>query len=326
MKILYVQNLFGALGPAKVDEKVIPLIKENVFVIKSKNKILKAFEILVKIILSDCVILSSLSNFNILAIKATKIFRKKSIYFMHGSAEMESILNGIHNSQKNIEEFSIYKSDKIICVSKMFCEYVINNYQISKEKISVINNGIEWSEQFLYDKKCKHSIITTGGTDKRKNNIEICKAVDLLKSKYDDISLTIIDNPSCNFSNEPMLKYPFVNYLQSMEQKELFKLFAKTNIYIQNSYYETFGLAIAEALNQGCNLVLAKDIGIRDVINLPNEYIIEDNDNIEEIAEKIENAIIKPNNKLLLEGIDKNKTSWQNCANNIVSVVKEIVK
>ena len=63
---------------------------------------------------------------------------------------------------------------------------------------------------------------------------------------------------------------------------------SESSLYIQNSLFETFGLAIAEALNCGCKLLISKNVGIIDVLNNINSNEIINNPNdIKEITKKI---------------------------------------
>lgn len=324
MKILYIQNIKGLLGPAIVDNNVLPFFKCKVKTLRAKNKALKTLELVVKILCVDCIIMSSLSKFNILAIKLAKLLRKKTIYYMHGSAEMESAMANKPNLQEDIECFTVAHSDKIISVSETFREYVLLHFAVEDEKIVTVFNGIEFFEQEPQE-KIPHSIITTGGMVPRKRNLQLCEAVQLLSNKYPDIQLSIVHNTSCTIPPDEAMKFPCVKYLNTMPHNELIKLLGQTQLYCQNSAYETFGLAIAEALYAGCDLVLAKNIGINDLLNIDPYYIIQDCENVEEIAKRIEAAFNKPNNKDILKSLEKIDVSWQECAKNIENVAYELV-
>jgi glycosyltransferase involved in cell wall biosynthesis len=57
---------------------------------------------------------------------------------------------------------------------------------------------------------------------------------------------------------------------------------------VQNSSFETFGLAVCEALSAGSELLIAKNVGAISVIdNLTEKNIINSPDDIDEIAKKI---------------------------------------
>lgn len=325
MRVLYIQNIRGALGPAVVDKKVLELMPDNTLTLKCKNKLLKAAELIAKVIIADCVIMSSLSGFNKLAIKAAKLFGKKTIYYMHGSSRMESAMADIPNLQKDIEDASVYQSDKIICVSDIFADYVVEEFGVKRDKISVIYNGIQPVEKRVKTPIEPCTIITTGGGVPGKNNLAICKAVELLNKNNAGYRLIIVDNPTWKKSRQEFESFDFVEYMDAMSHDNLLELFSRCCVYIQNSYYETFCLAVSEAMCQGCSIVSAKNIGVNKLIGLTDDYIIEDNDDASEIARKIERAFQKPNNESLMAAIDWQKVSWDECVRLIIDTVKELV-
>ncbi|WP_231286967.1 glycosyltransferase [Aerococcus sp. Group 1] len=92
---------------------------------------------------------------------------------------------------------------------------------------------------------------------------------------------------------------------------------------MQNSYFETFGLAVLEALFNGNNLLISKNVGARDVLeNLQNSDVINDNQNIEEITEKIKNILVNSNNRRLYNGLNQEKISPENVAYDLYDILK----
>ena len=67
---------------------------------------------------------------------------------------------------------------------------------------------------------------------------------------------------------------------------------SESNLYIQNSYFETFCLACVEAIQCGCNLLISRNIGALSVLkNVDDDHIIFNSNDIEEIKNKIEKCI-----------------------------------
>ena len=80
---------------------------------------------------------------------------------------------------------------------------------------------------------------------------------------------------------------------------------------MQNSCFETFGLAPVEALSLNCSVLLSDKIGALDIIETAEESdIIYDYKNADEIAEKIKGILDRPNADRLAAGIDFDKYSW----------------
>lgn len=79
-----------------------------------------------------------------------------------------------------------------------------------------------------------------------------------------------------------------------------------TNLYIQNSISESFGLSVIEALYAGCSLLLSNTIGCLDLFDtLEDEDIIFDVYNQSEIYQKAKYLLLNPNNDRLIRGLKK---------------------
>ena len=96
----------------------------------------------------------------------------------------------------------------------------------------------------------------------------------------------------------------------------------RTNIYIQNSIFETFGLAILEAAYCGCKLLVSNCAGALDCIDNMEDYnIIFDNNDVKEIKKKI---------LILLEDDGKEQTpniermSWENTTKRLFDILDGI--
>ena len=80
-----------------------------------------------------------------------------------------------------------------------------------------------------------------------------------------------------------------------------------TDIYIQNSIFETFGLSIIEAFECGCKIIMTEICGCIDCFqNLSSENIIKKNDDIDTISKKIINLYEKESDISIIDLSEKN--------------------
>lgn len=78
------------------------------------------------------------------------------------------------------------------------------------------------------------------------------------------------------------------------------RLMRNCSIYVQNSQFETFGLAPIEALFSGANVLLSLNMGCCDLFDcLDDADVICNNDDTEEIARKMR-MLFKTGNNLRL--------------------------
>lgn len=91
-------------------------------------------------------------------------------------------------------------------------------------------------------------------------------------------------------------------------------------MFIQNSQFESFGLALIDALSLGCDVLFSTNTGAKDIITARQESdIINDITDVDEIKDKILKTLECPNNKRLYDSIDKEKTSLQAAVDNLMS-------
>ena len=160
----------------------------------------------------------------------------------------------------------------------------------------------------------------------RKRIARICEAVKLLKENEGfDIILNVAGAPGAD--SDEIASYDFVRDHGILDRTEMRELYEKCDIFIQNSVFETFGLAPVEALLEGCDIILSASCGVREVLSgLNDDDIISDPDSPEEIADKIKKILKKGNNERLLSALDTEKTCWERRAKELCQILSEMEK
>ena len=180
------------------------------------------------------------------------------------------------------------KVDKIICVSNLLAQRIIQDYPDIKTKIIVIYNNIDKPIDHMTPKKINNQIMSTGGSSPLKNNIQVCDAISKLNKTRRDkekIKYIIVGKKHNNIT---FSKYSFVEYYGEISHERCMKIMEESNLYIQNSAFETFNMSIIEAIGRGCKILTGKDTGALEVISGLNENnIIRNHNDIHEIANKI---------------------------------------
>jgi glycosyltransferase involved in cell wall biosynthesis len=106
----------------------------------------------------------------------------------------------------------------------------------------------------------------------RKGVFDILEAMVVLKSKGYDVDLTLAGMKGDGF--EYLKKRIFsmglsdkVKLLANIDEEEKIELMRTTKIYIQPSYFEGFGLAVAEAMACGMSIICTKVGGMTDLVS-----------------------------------------------------------
>ena len=165
------------------------------------------------------------------------------------------------------------RAKKIIFISKSYKDEVLEKYVPKEErdffagKSMVIPNGIDefWLDNISRGKTLRKNelrLIQVGRIDKNKNvdiSIKVCE--ELIKEGI-NANITIIgDGPlKSKIYNENKNK-TYVNIVDRMNKEKIKEYFAKSDIFIMPSKYETFGLVYPEAMSSGLPIIYTKKQG-----------------------------------------------------------------
>lgn len=328
MKIVFIGDCEYNTGPSNVNKDYKRYLENDFYFLKNKNKLLRVVETVIVSVWADTVVISGLSFTNHLSLMSAKLFKKRIIYLMHGCYVYETKINNnkLNKTSQYLEEKMLQLADKIVAVSHMYQKFVETSFPKYMKKMCFINNGFEWEneEKISHATRNKYYVLSMGGGRPQKNNTVVADAVTILNEKYSMPFQYIVLGR--NYADTELLKQnKYTNYVGQVDKEEVKKWLKKTNIYIQNSEFESFGLAPIEALCEGCNLLLSKNIGAIDIINgITDEDIIFDCKNPNEIVDKILKIMESPNYKRLYDSIDKEETSCECSATKLKNLALEL--
>lgn len=323
MRVFFIGDFDSNTGPGIANKMLIKGLKnKKILYSKSTTKLTRVIELLFKILISDCLCFCSYSKLNIMGIKISKLLHKKSFYIMHGYRTYEYKINNPEVTLDKLKDIDYYEKyifksvEKVFCVSKKFMEFMKDIEPDYAEKFEYNFNGLDLEKiqnvtvGFKVNKK-KNQIVSIGGGMKRKNNLIVCKAIDKLNCEKNlQLEFVVIGLP---YTDKTQIdSFNFVKYYDSLKHDKVLEILSESYMYIQNSGFETFGLAVIEALECDCNLLISNQVGAIGVIdNIESDDIIYDVNNIDEIARKIENILARGNNRKLKEGLKRHEIDYK---------------
>ena len=319
---------FSGTGPAIVTDALIRNAPKNTLYLKSISKTGRAFELPAKLAKCDAVLFSGFSKQNIYGMDLCRLFGKKSAYLMHGCVEYENRMNRVPDEgMARLERKMLEKTDLILAVSRQFEEWLKENYPQHAHKTEHLTNGIDWElmqEDVSVERRDPHGIITVGGGMPRKGIVNICRAIEkLVNDGYPDITLTVCGDEGADTAE--INSFPFVKNEGLVSHEKLMELYKKNRLFIQNSRFETFGLAPLEALLSQTEILISAKCGALSVIKkYEDSDIIKDTEDTDEIAEKIKNLFRQENHVRLLCELDKESTSWQARVRQLLKIMKSL--
>ena len=336
-KFFFIGDIYLDNGPGIANRSLYDSLNQEKRIMFSlcRNKFLRVLEALIKALRADIIVFISSSKINLFLINICKITNKKTVYLMHGLLHYEYKLSQNNYTTDNFNKLMKYdmcmikKTDAVVCVSKELKDFLVENYPNYSSKFLYNYNGILGTSNIFPNKQKKvnnvFNIISVGGGMRRKNNLQVCKSIEYLINDYNvNINFTCIganDVDTCTIK-----KYKFVNYIERLDHESLLKIMKKSDLYIQNSTFETFGLSIIEALLSGCGILVSKNCGALGVFNsLNQEDIIFNTNDINEISKKIFIQLNKTNYDRVIKNLNYDLIDTKKSSQNLIKLIEEYV-
>lgn len=254
----------------------------------------------------------------------TAIESKKApvTFFEQGGAHIFDI-NNLSEKKKYVVQNRINLVPFIYTVSSYTRDKIKEVYDRESDVIcNAVDNNIFFPRKSDTTEKEIIDITIIGSEDFKFKNIEnILKAIRILKKQYSNINLNwITQTPPIKNKETAIINPP---------QKEIGDILRKTDIYICNSEYESFGLPTLEAMTCGAAIITTDTGGMRDFVNDGYNALITKQNDINDIVEKtkllIENTNLRK--KLSENGMKTaKKFEWKNSVAQSINYYKKIAE
>jgi glycosyltransferase involved in cell wall biosynthesis len=234
---------------------------------------------------------------------------------------------------------SINRSDKIIAVSQFTKDEIIKYYKVNPDKIEVVCNSINISNNVVTDEMKKSVrdkyglpekfILYIGTLQPRKNVPTLIEAYAKIKDKFPEFKLVMAgDKNAHNFDkkiDEVITKNKldekdifFTGFIEVNDKTVIYKM---AQVFVYPSFYEGFGIPVLEAMSQGVPVVIS-DIGPhREVAGEAGIYFPPTD--IDILVNKLYNIFINQEEKqrLIDLGFSRvNLFSWKKSAQNMLDI------
>lgn len=332
-EIFIIGDYRSPTGPANVTRSYIEGLKKRgcrFKYLRSEGKAARFFELLFKLPWSAVTFFSGYSRQNLLGMSLSRMLKKPCIYLMHGSVEYENEINRVSDAyMAGCEYEMLKKADLVLAVSEWFEGWLKERYPQFKDKISHLTNGVDWESLGNREEgnaAADQTLISIGGGMPRKRIARICEAIDRINKRENmNLSLTVIG--ALGKDSEKIAQYPFVNNLGMVDNSKIPGLLRQHRLYIQNSVFETFGLAVLEALSCGNDVLVSKCCGCLEVLGGLKECdLIEEPDDPEEIAAKILGILREGNNERIISETDRNLSGWDSSVEELLKICRKTVR
>lgn len=206
-------------------------------------------------------------------IAAKRISGKPLVVHMHAT-EFDRSGSNINEEVFNIERMGMREADRVIAVSNLTRNIIINNYGIHPSKVVTVHNAVDFQGfhnmeiergvpekivtflgRITYQKGPEYFIEAAFKVLKRYPNVRFVMAGsgDLLNRSIKRVAKLGISN-----------KFHFTGFLRGQEVQEMF---AYSDVYVMPSVSEPFGISPLEAMRANVPTIISKQSGVAEVLN-----------------------------------------------------------
>ncbi len=230
----------------------------------------------------------------------------------------------------DIEQTTLAKADAIIAVSNYTRDVLVKQYDINKEKITVVHNAVVPFKTPVVKKLLPEKIILFVGRLTIQKGLQIFMEIaEQLMARRDDVRFVMVgDGDLYNQLVERSAKalHSKFHFTGHCSKEEVHKFYAMADVYCMPSISEPFGLTAVEAASAGVPVLLSEHTGAKEILKgafmadpaRPKTFV----DQLEFILDNPEQV-----KKSVTENINSLKgLSWENSTKQIVKIFNTCLK
>ncbi len=265
-------------------------------------------------------------------ITAKRFTGKPLVVHVHAT-EYDRSGSNINTQVSDIEKEGMMAADKVIAVSNLTRNIIINKYGISPEKVVTVHNAVDFEnfESVQVSRGVNEKIVTfLGRVTFQKGPEYFIEAADKVLKKYPNVRFVMAG--SGDMLNRSIrrvaklgiaTKFHFTGFLKGDDVK---RMFAYSDVYVMPSVSEPFGISPLEAMRSNVPAIISKQSGVAEVLN---HAIKVDFWDIDAMADAIYSLLKYPAISAMAVrcGLEEvNALKWDHAAGIVKSVYEEVIK
>lgn len=272
-------------------------------------------------------------------IEAKKVSGKPLILHIHSTEIDRTGGNNVNPEIFRIEKEGMEMADKVIAVSKLTKDILVNSYGIAPEKIHVVHNGIDIYDYPLIDaddtavSKLKESgnkiVLFVGRITLQKGPDYFLKAAKKVLEFYPNVYFVIAGSgdmehiiireaASLGISDKVL----FAGFLRG---EELNKIYRAADLFVMSSVSEPFGITALESVVNGTPVLVSKQSGVKETLT---HVLTADFWDIDEMANKILAVLNYDSLKMTLKTNSFNQVkniNWTQAAKKCIDIYRSVL-
>lgn len=173
----------------------------------------------------------------------------------------------------NVEKHGMQEADKVITVSKLTKEIVVEKYEIPEEKITTVYNAVDFktTPRKKYKKIPGEKVITfLGRITYQKGPEYFLRAAYKVLQRVKNVRFVMAGNGDMYREMIRMAahlkiadRFHFTDFLDKEEVKHLFSI---SDVYVMPSVSEPFGITPLEAVKSGVPVIISNQSGVAEIL------------------------------------------------------------
>jgi glycosyltransferase involved in cell wall biosynthesis len=165
-----------------------------------------------------------------------------------------------------VQRRAIHRADLLVCISSVFRDHLVRDYRFPPDATIVIPNPVRTDRFSTADRGLEKpaTVLVLGRISARKGVDDVVTVARLLFERDPDVRMRVIGGPSLWSDYTKLLEdLPPGNStcVGSLPAGEVSRQLLQSDILLQASKYEPFGLTVGEALAAGVPVVATSEVG-----------------------------------------------------------------
>ncbi len=210
---------------------------------------------------------------NAAGIAAKEVSGKPLVIHVHATEFDRGGADNIDTRVFTLEQAGMQAADKIITVSNLTKNTVIDHYGINSEKVQTVYNAVEpqEAEKIVYKKNVEEKVVTfLGRITYQKGPAYFINAAKKVLSKTNNVRFVMAGNGDMF---QQMIRYAAklgitdkFHFTDFLKGDEVTKMFSISDVYVMPSISEPFGISPLEAMRSGVPVIISKQSGVAEVL------------------------------------------------------------
>ncbi len=265
-------------------------------------------------------------------IAAKRISGKPLVIHVHAT-EFDRSGTNVNSVVFDLEKLGMKEADKIIAVSNLTRNIIINKYGINPNKVVTVHNAVDFQgfEQMDVERGLDEKIVTfLGRITYQKGPEYFIEAAAKVLKRYPNVRFVMAGSGDLlNRSIRRVAKlgiatrFHFTGFLIGEDVK---KMFSYSDVYVMPSVSEPFGISPLEAMRSNVPTIISKQSGVAEVLQ---HAIKVDFWDIDALADAIFGLLKYPalSQMVVKNGLEEvNALRWDNAAFYVKEIYSEVLK